>query len=315
MTQVLTAELRSWIVDQVKALTPPEEVLQSLLAAGWNQGLCVQEILRILREIHGTSASEVALARLLPAAVRVPAPLPEGTVPNVVIAGDREVRVIAALREPRVVVFEGLLSPEECDEMIALSRSRLTRSRIVESETGGEQIHEARTSHGMFFHRGENQLCQRIEARLAALCNWPVENGEGLQVLRYNPGAEYKPHHDYFDPDEKGTPVLTRSGGQRVATIIMYLNNPRAGGSTVFPHAGLDVAPIKGNAVFFSYARPHPSTLTLHGGTPVLEGEKWIATKWLRERRYAEGDVPAVPMPITDFTSTLRAAGGLPKFA
>jgi len=46
----------------------------------------------------------------------------------------------------------------------------------------------------------------------------------------------------------------------------------------------LEVAPQRGNAVFFSYERPHPSTQTLHGGAPVLAGEKWIATKWLRER-------------------------------
>jgi prolyl 4-hydroxylase len=38
--------------------------------------------------------------------------------------------------------------------------------------------------------------------------------------------------------------------------------------------------------VFFSYHAPHVSTKTLHGGAPVLEGEKWVATKWLREREF-----------------------------
>ena len=47
-----------------------------------------------------------------------------------------------------------------------------------------------------------------------------------------------------------------------------------------------EVAPKRGNAVFFSYERPHPSTKTLHGGSPVIAGEKWIATKWLREREF-----------------------------
>jgi prolyl 4-hydroxylase len=54
----------------------------------------------------------------------------------------------------------------------------------------------------------------------------------------------------------------------------------------VFPDVHLEVAPKRGNAVFFSYERPHPSTKTLHGGTPVRAGEKWIATKWLRERPF-----------------------------
>ena len=55
---------------------------------------------------------------------------------------------------------------------------------------------------------------------------------------------------------------------------------------TTRPELGLEVAPIKGNAVFFSYNRPHPSTRTLHGGAPVLAGEKWVATKWMRERPF-----------------------------
>ncbi|MFY7983000.1 MAG: 2OG-Fe(II) oxygenase, partial [Burkholderiaceae bacterium] len=72
-------------------------------------------------------------------------------------------------------------------------------------------------------------------------------------------------------------------GGQRVATLVMYLNTPTRGGGTTFPDVGLEVAPIKGNAVFFSYDRPHPLTKTLHAGAPVEDGEKWVATKWLRE--------------------------------
>jgi prolyl 4-hydroxylase len=112
---------------------------------------------------------------------------------------------------------------------------------------------------------------------------WPVERGEGLQILRYRPGAQYQPHHDYFDPARPGTPRILERGGQRVGTVVMYLNTPERGGATTFPDAGLSVGPTRGSAVFFSYDRPHPATRTLHGGAPVLAGEKWVATKWLRE--------------------------------
>ena len=87
-------------------------------------------------------------------------------------------------------------------------------------------------------------------------------------------------------PDEPGTPKILKRGGQRVASLVCYLNTPEAGGATVFPDAGLDVVPVRGNAVFFSYDRPHPATRSLHGGAPVTEGEKWVATKWLREGRF-----------------------------
>jgi prolyl 4-hydroxylase len=138
----------------------------------------------------------------------------------------------------------------------------------------------------MFFNRGEYPLCERIERRLAELVNWPYENGEGLQVLRYKNGAQYVPHYDYFDPAQPGTPRILERGGQRVATIVMYLRTPERGGGTVFPDIGLEVAPIKGSAVFFSYDRPYPDTKTLHGGTPVTLGEKYVATKWMREREF-----------------------------
>ena len=54
----------------------------------------------------------------------------------------------------------------------------------------------------------------------------------------------------------------------------------------LFDLVGLEVAPIKGNAVFFSYERAHPVTRTLHGGAPVIAGDKWVATKWLREGEF-----------------------------
>ena len=170
--------------------------------------------------------------------------------------------------------------------MIALARPRLARSLTVATRTGGEEINADRTSSGMFFQRGETALIARIEARLARLLNWPMENGEGLQILHYQPGTEYKPHYDYFDPAEPGTPSILRRGGQRVATVVMYLAEPERGGGTTFPDVHLEVAPKRGNAVFFSYDRPHPATRTLHGGAPVLAGEKWIATKWLRQQRF-----------------------------
>ncbi len=229
--------------------------------------------------------AEQSRAASLPLPVEVPEPL-IGEPRALLDAGDREVSVLAALREPRVVVFGGLLTADECEELVALARARLARSETVENDTGGTAVNRARTSDGMFFGRAEHPLCARLEARIATLLDWPAENGEGLQVLRYRPGAEYKPHYDYFDPDQPGTASLLARGGQRVASVVCYLNTPRAGGATVFPDAGLEVAPVQGNAVFFSYSRPHPVSRSLHGGAPVIDGEKWVATKWLRERRF-----------------------------
>lgn len=280
-SQPITPELRKWIVDQAQAGHSAESVLRAMIASGWNEDVAVNAMESTLRG----HLEQQAVEKGLPLAVPVPEPS-LGESPLYLDAGDRRVHVLQSMLDPRVVVFGDLLSAEECEQLIALSQPRLARSLTVQTKTGGEEVNADRTSHGMFFQRGENELVGRIEARIARLVNWPLENGEGLQILHYTPGTEYKPHYDYFDPKEPGTPTILRRGGQRVATLIMYLAEPEKGGGTVFPDANLEVAPKRGNAVFFSYDRAHPATKSLHGGAPVLAGEKWIATKWLRERKF-----------------------------
>jgi len=280
--QPVTPELRAWIIEQATAGHPPDVVLKSMLASGWNEDSAISALEATL---SGYLQEKQAERASVPAGVAVPEPLPQGA-RTTVWAGDREVGVVMSMVNPRVIVFSGLLSHDECDEIIALAHARLARSETVQTDTGSSEVNAARTSQGMFFERGEHPVCARLEARIAALLHWPVENGEGLQVLRYGPGAEYKPHYDFFDPDQAGTPTILKRGGQRVASLVCYLNTPALGGATIFPDVQLDVAPLKGNAVFFSYDRPHPITRTLHGGAPVIEGEKWVATKWVREGRF-----------------------------
>ena len=288
--QHITPELQRWIVEQASAGQPPQVVLKAMRESGWSSEVAEQALEETLRS-GGVDRTQ---AQGLPLSTRVPEPMAaDGSLmhrPDMLEtpADDHagSVRVLASLLNPRIVVFGEFLSETECDGLIALAAARLARSETVEASTGGSEVNDARTSDGMFFERAENALCARIEQRIAALLAWPLENGEGLQVLRYRANTEYKPHYDYFDPLQPGTAAVLERGGQRVASLVMYLNTPTRGGATVFPDAHFSVLPIKGNAVFFSYDRPHPMTRTLHGGAPVLEGEKWVATKWLRERRF-----------------------------
>jgi prolyl 4-hydroxylase len=285
--QPITAELRRWIVEQTAAGHPPDIVIDAMKASGWGEAVAIDAFETTMRDHRAAAANggiapsddDGAAARLMPGAA-----LAAGQ--STAHIGGRDVRVVMAMQSPRVVVVADLLSAAECDELIALARARLTRSETVETATGGSAVNESRTSDGMFFKPAEFPVCARLEERLATLVGWPIENGEGLQILRYQVGAEYRPHYDYFDPAEAGTPTILKRGGQRLASIVCYLNTPEAGGATVFPDIGLEVAPVRGNAVFFSYDRPHPSTKTLHGGAPVTAGEKWVATKWLRESRF-----------------------------
>lgn len=201
---------------------------------------------------------------------------------------DREVLVSLRIEQPEVAVLDNVLSHEECDQLIELSKSKLRRSTIVDPVTGKYEPIADRSSEGTFFNLNETPFIAKLDARIAAVMHWPIENGEGLQILNYKVGGEYKPHFDYFPPENPGSAAHLKNGGQRVSTLIIYLNDVEAGGDTIFPPLGLSVVPKKGSAVYFEYlddkgaVNPH----TLHGGAPVTAGEKWIATKWMRERKH-----------------------------
>jgi prolyl 4-hydroxylase len=280
--QAITPELRHWILDQVRAGHAAEGILQAMQDSGWAPDTALSAM---------EEACQAALGLPMPRGT-ITVTTTESAVPLVATSGhevwahDRAIHTVLSMDHPRVVVFGNVMSLGECADLRALASARLTRSETVVDATGGSEVNAARTSEGMFFSRGEHKLITRIEARLAALVNWPVDHGEGLQILRYAPGAQYLPHYDYFDPAQAGSAAVLRRGGQRVGTIVLYLNTPEEGGATVFPDVGLTVHPIAGQAVFFSYSRPDPDTRTLHGGAPVVRGEKWVATKWLRQGRF-----------------------------
>ena len=279
-----TPEVLAWLAAQTERGCARPSLFKSMLDAGW-QAAGAARIMQLSPEEYAAfGALRSASAPAAPAGALPFASLDvSGTM---VDAGDKLVQVISHRQSPDLMVFANLLNSAECDALIDAARPRMSRSLTVDTKTGGEELHPDRTSQGMFFARSENAVVQRIETRIAKLLNWPVQNGEGMQILRYPPGAQYRPHYDYFDPREPGTPAILKRGGQRVATLIIYLFEPEAGGATVFPDLDVQVAPVRGNAVFFSYAQPHADSRSLHGGDPVTAGEKWIATKWLREGEF-----------------------------
>lgn len=305
----LAADLRHWLKENIERGFDRDTLVQTLRAAGHSPKAARQAV-DLAMERHRPAQGDVAVLERPPAEPAVQAqPAVVATQPeaaaggdermpsaseiiaesgNAIETSDRRINILFALNAPRIVLFDGLLSAEECDEMVRLSKAKLQRSTVVNAETGEYDVHPDRTSSGTHFQRGENALIRRLEQRIGELVGSPVEHGEPIQILHYTPGAEYKPHFDYFDPALPGNDKVLAMGGQRVATLVMYLNDVEAGGSTVFPDIGVDVLPRKGNAVFFAYATADGQLdrRTLHGGSPVVRGEKWIATKWLRERPY-----------------------------
>jgi len=201
---------------------------------------------------------------------------------------DRDVPVLMRLERPMLAVLDGVLGLDECAQLIELARPRLRPSTVVDPVTGQDTVTENRDSDGMFFQLCETPFIAQIDQRISQLMNCPVEHGEGLQVLRYGPQAKNTPHFDFLVPSHAANRASLDRSGQRVSTMVIYLNDVASGGETVFPEIGLAVTPKPGNAVYFEYANSlqQVDLASVHAGAPVQAGEKWAVTKWMRERRF-----------------------------
>ena len=195
-------------------------------------------------------------------------------------------QLVFSIDRPRLRLWRGFLSTDECQTLTLLAAPRLTRSSVVDTTKAGSIVAPDRTSDGMSFAAGEHPLLREINSRAAEITDRDPVTFETLQILRYQLGQEYRPHFDYFPLEYPSTPNELQRGGQRTGTMLIYLKTPEQGGATTFPDAGIAVEAIAGDALYFAYDQPSSSTLTRHGGSPVLKGEKYVATLWMRERRF-----------------------------
>lgn len=287
----LTAQWHDWIVENLARGCAVQALVEDMCRSGFDATFAHAAVEALAR---GEQPPAAAPPRTQTTAYVADAPrLPAG---NVIPTHDRDVRVLLRVAAPTIAVLDQVLSDEECDELIRRSADKLQRSTTVDPVNGGYEVIAARSSEGTFFPVNADDFIARLDRRIAELMNCPVENGEGLQVLHYGEGGEYQPHFDYFSPGDPGSEAQMVVGGQRVSTLLIYLNDVAQGGATVFPTLGLRVLPKKGMAVYFEYSNRagQVDPLTLHGGEPVEKGEKWIITKWMRQRSYGLA-APAEP--------------------
>ncbi len=268
------AAIREWILTTSRAGHSIEDMIDMMVQSGYT----ARQARRLVADNLKRPGVAIPVADTRTDGTRTKHPQPPFA-----SADGRRMPVSTCVETPTIRVLGSVLDDAECDELIEQARPRLARSRTVTDE-GTHEVSDARTSSGMFFRIGETELITRIEYRIAELLDIPPEHGEGLQILHYRPGQQYEPHYDWFDRSQAGHEALTKVGGERIASFIMYLNTPEGGGGTHFPRAGVTVSAQKGSAVYFAYENGDQSSL--HAGLPVTAGEKWIATKWIRERPY-----------------------------
>jgi prolyl 4-hydroxylase len=184
---------------------------------------------------------------------------------------------------PKLSLFikRGFLSPEECTGIIALIDSKRRPSTIADSN-GDDAF---RTSETCDLDRAYPEVAA-LEAKITALTGIDPRYGEPIQGQRYAVGQEFKAHTDYFEPKGADYERYCSVSGQRTWTVMIYLNEPEAGGATRFKAVDKMVQPETGKLLAWDNRRPDGSVnpSTIHHGMKVRAGTKYVVTKWYRER-------------------------------
>ncbi|KAK8568221.1 hypothetical protein V6N12_006777 [Hibiscus sabdariffa] len=200
--------------------------------------------------------------------------------------------------KPRAYYFPNFATMEQCERVIEMAKVHLKPSGLAlrKGETE-ESTKGTRTSSGTFLSASDDETgtLDLIEKKIAKVTSIPQNNGEAFNVLRYEIGQKYDSHYDAFNPSEYGP-----QSSQRVASFLLYLSDVEEGGETMFPFendrrvkgydyrqcVGLKIKPRRGDGLLF-YSLLLNGTIdptSLHGSCPVIKGEKWVATKWIRDQ-------------------------------
>jgi prolyl 4-hydroxylase len=190
-------------------------------------------------------------------------------------------------------VVRDVVSAADCAAFIEMIDADLSPSLLM----GPPPDPEFRTSQSCNLDPHHPRV-QMLEQSIRAVVGIQPELGETVQGQRYTVGQQFKPHWDYFLTSESYWPVQQLYGGQRTWTAMLFLNEPEAGGHTIFTEVGVTVRPRAGNLLVWNNLTPEGelNTRSMHQGSPVTAGSKYVITKWHRERRW-------VSLPAEQLTS------------
>lgn len=182
-------------------------------------------------------------------------------------------------------IINNIITEDEAKYIIYNASSKFDDSSIL----GQIVDHNIRKSKTAWLHKNDDTVILTIMLRIANIVNLPLENAESLQVVRYEPDGYYKEHHDSCCDNTEICNDFIKRGGQRIKTVLIYLNDDFEEGSTYFPVLDKKYKPPKYSAIVFNPLaknsnKCHPHAL--HAGLPVKSGIKYIANLWFREGKF-----------------------------
>jgi len=261
----LLALFAAWGVHRSRDLGAALDLLQKAAELGWQQA---QRELQFLAHRQGTDWAQLRDAVDLVAWTSAPP--------------------VRALREqPSIRLCEGFATAAECQWLINLASHSLHRAKIYRKDAAGHVASDSRTNtEANYTIVHADIVLSLIRDRLAAAAGTTTNGFEIAKLLHYEPGQQFDLHCDFQEPITPALRQEVERHGQRVATVLVYLNEDYEGGETDFPRAQLRHKGRRGDALVFANVTASGALDydTLHAGRAPTSGVKWLLSQWIRSK-------------------------------
>ncbi|MEO0368376.1 MAG: 2OG-Fe(II) oxygenase, partial [Pseudomonadota bacterium] len=268
---VFSDEWKIWIWENIKQGADRESISQALLSYGFST-----ESINLELNYNSSQVVPDIAIQTFGGSPRPPAHLPNAQ------------RIEAAGME--LYLVPDFIHPLDCEHLTQQIKSELSPSLTVGAEAGPSS---ARTSSTCYFSDDSDLLPSAIDIRISRYLGLNPSYGEPIQGQYYESGEEYKPHHDWFDPDSEALNYAGFENNQRTWTVIIYLNDLEDGGETFFPELNISIKPRKGWALIWDNLLPNGqgNPRAIHQAKPLTGGHKSIITKWYRNQGYGPANI------------------------
>jgi len=178
---------------------------------------------------------------------------------------------------------------------------QLRPSAVIDPDSGRTIAHPVRINqYAQWLPEHLGWTGKLFECRLANTCGYTISHGEALSLLHYRPEQRYKAHLDCIGSKQARSVEGQEQGGQRILTVLLSLgDDDYTGGETNFPRLQGAAKAATGELLRFNNTdtEGHPLPASLHEGTAIDSGEKWLLSKWVRQQSTPYGREVSIHCP------------------
>lgn len=193
-------------------------------------------------------------------------------------------------QDPNICYYDNFITDEECEFIINVSKPHMKRAGVSDDSIKLE-TYKGRTNKSHWIPLDKYEIMKKMCIRIAIKIGVKFKQFESFQVIHYSVGDEYKYHYDAYDKNSDKYDKYCSERGNRLITVLCYINDVEEGGGTGFDMIEgridpLIVQPVKGRMVVFQNVNEDGSLhqQSRHAGLPIISGEKWAFNLWVREK-------------------------------